>query len=564
MSSVPLSTVPMKLCRVAAQHIEDLRAHEGMPNWTQAQLGAMVYPLYRPDVDGVAYYEIPVVTGPAGAEPAGFIIVSTGNHDFPLAHWNNEGQSPCEDLLRKAMKSGQKAVKFFKLDTLAYAAENEDGELAATSNAQLMRINGLDPAWLDDEFPLTESTWKPFPDVADDAEAGEIDGVLEVSGPESIESLEYTGWNSWQELKADYASVYELLIESLRREASEDWEIDNSAEEYGEGLISGETYRLACLYPAVDYKLVGAGADFVKVDLVKREELPPALDITVLDTPPEEEVLLDVLLDYPKQGMNETVRFAIVAPKQYWGLRTIKLNPRVVGAWNRWQEWSAGTHDDQRWYNQIPPNTAPNTKSCASGCGPTAWAMLFGWGDLMASRGTARWRDRTGLYYTDGGRGGRTAALAVAPASRDAGISNITWEIHNLTGAFCVWPTSDQCATLPGKMDRAAGYLRGRTAARLHVECNVLGLCRNGIRNRARDVIKVNGDPVIIGAGFLEHYPLAYYYRVRWRRIQYKIGRLTLRTEREYAHQFHVNLGWGSDRSWISGNTWFAGWITPR
>jgi hypothetical protein len=140
--------------------------------------------------------------------------------------------------------------------------------------------------------------------------------------------------------------------------------------------------------------------------------------------------------------------------------------------------------------------------------------MLFGWGDLMAHRNTARWHDRTRLYHADGGRGGRTGAATIAPASRDAGVSNMIWEIHNLTGAFCV---GEQCATLPGAMDHAAGYLNHRTCVKLYVRCSVVGIPWPYLREAARDVIKNAGDPVIIGTGWLQHYPLAYGYRVRSR-----------------------------------------------
>lgn len=557
MSSIPLSAIPTRLHRLAAQLLEDMRANERTPDWEQAQLGALVRPLYRPDVDGDAYYEFSVGTGPDGSEPAGFIIVSTGDHDFPIAHWNSDGPSPCEELQLRAEEAGETAARFFKLDALAYAAENGAGELVATSDAQLVRVNGLDPAWLDEDFPLTEATWTPSHETEDDADADQIDGVLEVSGPEPIRSVELTGWESWDELKAEYAAVYSLLIGSLRRQASTDWEIDELAEQYGEGLAAEESYRLPCLHQRAEYELEGPGANIVEVVLVERGDIPPVLDIRVLGSPPpDEEFPLKVVLMYPEVGIEEVVRFAIVAPSQRSGYRTIELNPGI-GVWSRWREWWAGTHNDQRWYDQISPHTSPNPYHCYSGCGNTAWAMLFGWGDYQADKGNRRWRRRWGLYRKNGGKG----TDAVAPAKRDAGVTNMTWEIRNWTRTFCD-PFSTNGVTPPWDMERAAGYLRGRTGTRSGTLYQPIGLHRDRIRDTAIRIIKYDKDPVIIGIGWLSHYPLAYGYRQRWRRVRHSFLWCTWYTT-EYGRQFFVNQGGGGSKGWIPASTWFAGWITP-
>ena len=87
----------------AAQLLEDVRNEENSaPGWARAQLSDEITPIYRPDLPELghkpAYYEIPV-------KPSGFIIVSTGDHDFPIPHWNFTGQSPVQYLTEKAEKS---------------------------------------------------------------------------------------------------------------------------------------------------------------------------------------------------------------------------------------------------------------------------------------------------------------------------------------------------------------------------------------------------------------------------------------------------------------------------
>jgi hypothetical protein len=554
MCSVPLSSIPLDLRRLAAQLVEDTRDNERMPNWSQAQLGAEVQPLYRPDVDGVAYYEIPVVTGPSGAEPAGYIIVSTRKHDFPITNWNNGGESPCEKLRWRAEKAGDKAVKFFKLDSLAYAAENDAHELVATSDVQPLGIKGLSPAALDDDSPPIEETWKTFPEAEDDSMADKVDGELVVSGPEPPEDFELVGWESWDALKANYARDCALQIESARRQASRDWEIQERTEQSGEDLVAGYVYRVACLYPLVDYKLIGSGADFAAVGLVQRDQAPPALEIKVLDSPPKQAAPLEVVLDYPEKKISESVKFWVLPSET----RTagVRWGPEV-GPWRAWTEYWAGTDDDQRWYDQIPEGTPPNNSDCASGCGATAWAMLFGWVDVQASQDRYRWRGHWGIYRANGGKG---TTDADAPDTMDSGVRNMIWEIHQHMDSWCVGNTG-QCATWPRDMNKAHKYLHGRSTAGLKVRRKAPMCGNDELRKNAKAVIEVTEDAVVIGspAGF--HYPLAYGYRVRKRRIDYKIRE----DEWEYQHQFYVNQGWGSsaDCQWVTGFPWLVGHIYP-
>src|SRR5689334_11651530 len=44
--------------------------------------------LYRPDVEGPAYLEFALREGPADA---GYVIASTGEHDFPIMAWSDRG-----------------------------------------------------------------------------------------------------------------------------------------------------------------------------------------------------------------------------------------------------------------------------------------------------------------------------------------------------------------------------------------------------------------------------------------------------------------------------------------
>ena len=56
--------------------------------------------MYRPDVDGPAYYEFPVSEG-------GYLIVSTGQHDVPMTNLSCRGTSVTERLLEQARERAQ-------------------------------------------------------------------------------------------------------------------------------------------------------------------------------------------------------------------------------------------------------------------------------------------------------------------------------------------------------------------------------------------------------------------------------------------------------------------------
>lgn len=164
-------------CRERAQKTIDMHRGTAMaPGWEKATLGGPARPLYRPDVSGIAYYEFPV-------QPAGFIVVATGEHDYPVPHWNFDGNPISTDLETQAGKTP--VARIFKLDTLCYVAED------ARAN-RIANIGGL-PSRL-----------------TPDAQGGYRFGT----------------WRSWQELKTHYLDTYRPLIENLRLAAIEEWEAE--------------------------------------------------------------------------------------------------------------------------------------------------------------------------------------------------------------------------------------------------------------------------------------------------------------------------------------------------
>jgi hypothetical protein len=560
--------VPLSLRRKAAQQIEDVRFSSMAPGWEQAQLGSPIRELYRPDVDGVAYYEFPVIVR---SQPAGFIILSADEHDYPVAHWSAQGEPPTHLLERQATAEGQPNLKFYKLDALAYAAENSHGELVASSETKLTRIIGLDQAALNASDELSESSWRPDPSESDSDIMGQSGGQLIKTGPVSP-TISLKGWDSWEQLKHDYHTSYGVLTESLRRKARSDWNIDRMAAQYGEGLAQGTTYPLALLPGVSDITATGDGVSYVSTRTVRRTGLPPVFTITVLGSEPEATPSLDVKISYT-DGQAELLTFFIVpaAPSTSAAAdgqgSTAALQSSSTSAWSPWTfYWTGDGKDgnDQRLYSQIAAGQTPNTSSCFSGCGGTAWAMLFGWADNQAAIGNSAWAPRWGIYRQNGGFGTNVGA----PRTMDAGVRNMTWEIRNRIGTFCFFSNG---ATPPWSMDEAAGYLVGRSGASLTTHYNIFGNAEDRLRDYAIKSIKNRHTPAIIGIGLLSHYPLAYGYAVQSRVVHTCIppnGQPPFTTVcydyTEYNRWFYVNQGGGSSTgSWVPASTWFAGEIAP-
>ncbi len=586
--NVDVLDIPIEFHRRAAQLIEEMRGSPMAPGWEEAMLDDRVRELCRPDVKGVAYYEFKVVN-PDGSDK-GFIVLSTGDHDFPIAHWNYEGETPTENVERVAAKDGKKVVKFYKLDTLTYAGDDENGDLAAMPGTQMVKISGLEMGMIEDveEF-AGSSEWVPNEETENDNADSEFEGTKKETG-EPNKDLVITGWDSWKELKEGYAESYGVLAEGLKQEAANDWEIDVLAETIGEGLFKGETYDFTLLMegkPEVGYSGAGASDKYVDTEIIAKEGMPTVLRIVVKDAVPGQELPLNVTLDYSQQmasrqvstvrATQETLKFVLLDPQSLpstpasnttvflpmvsnnsspqSNASMVPQNRAINGGWGAWNFFWAGNHGDQRAYTQMHKSDSVNTSSCYSGCGGTAWAMLFGWADNQAAEGNGYWAPRWGLYRQNGGKGSN----AVAPSDMQPGVKNMTWEIRNDIGTWCA---GNSGPTFPWDMDQATDYLNGRTGTKLSTHYNSVGIHESRLRNYARNSIVDRDTPAIIGTGWLNHYPLAYGYA--WRSRTVRKCFIVCWNETQYNRSFYVNQGWGgSGDGWVSSGTWFAGEIRP-
>jgi hypothetical protein len=309
----------------------------------------------------------------------------------------------------------------------------------------------------------------------------------------------------------------------------------------------------------------------------------PFYRITVLNDLPNAEVPFTATVSY-EGGASESFNFFIInaLPNRIYlplVVRSDATSPAITSgaqpaaelaqAWGPWRFWWAGSEADQRIYRQLRRNEAGNGGSCVSGCGATAWAMLFGWVDVQAHNNRFPWRTNTGIYRTNGSLTGSPAAIAprtmnVTLTAEQQGAAAMTLEIRNRIGTFCAFGSG---ATFPWRMRDARGYLQGRSANPIRTNYSSIGIRRDSYRNAARDSIVFRGTPAIIGTGWLSHYPLAYGYAERTRRVRScNFLGFNCSWKTEVNRSFFVNQGWaGSDDNlvWVSSGTWFAGQVFP-
>lgn len=311
---VSLEKVPVADRRRAAEMLESLLS---MPDengnlLTGAHLGQHVTPMYRPDLDEIAYWEFTVEgihTGPtvAGTAPGGhdrgFIVTATGAHDVPLPHFSLDMAPPSERLERL----GQGVSRIIKLDSLCYVAEGEDGQLIGQIGSTPIRLEGVP----DELREGTSDGWATTFDPDERREGGEDGDVAqpaELRTSPAQRAPTPRAWKSWAEVKEKYASVYAPQLAALAKRAAHPWKVDGLIQEFGEGIESGETFPLPMLERS-EFSVSGSGADFVHVEL-DAKRVPPRLLLTPRSTGESSDLTFQVTFHY--SFGDEVLTFCIV------------------------------------------------------------------------------------------------------------------------------------------------------------------------------------------------------------------------------------------------------------
>jgi hypothetical protein len=571
-SKVTLADVPESAVRIAKGFLADFSDNElgegsgagdGGGWGADSVLADYAYPLYNPGIRGgnePAFYEFVIGVPPepkftpgpltpnkpvdaalidvgghllvqnTGIVKKGSILVSVTDQVEPIPSFSTEGDAEVAKLLARAGTPNVKAVWY---DAGFLAGEDASGKLIATLGNAPFKV---------DSTPILEMIDRG------------IDGYEYIATNEGSTGPDIQGkapefFRSYDEFKNYYLTdpLMVKLREQRAKAAILDWDIANDRQPNLVNVTIGEQSLIQKGQSITSFDInvdnfedeVPGNIGVVIPDtggiiLVGREAGPVILTLTY-ENGTSAVVLVKVSVVNPGGGIVDPGG-GIVDP----GGGIVDPGGGIVprggvakgwGSWTSWTSWYAGNWGDQRQYWQFwnDPEMCPDDPS---GCGPTAWAIAYGWWDL---KGVPRAMGNT--------------SLADAPHQNDNDVRACCRYVFDRIDTWCVWG-ADAAATNP--WDMHDGY-RWASHRGLGFSCSsTWGVpYASSSYKKSRDAIK-SGYPAIIGVGFYVHYAFAYGYRYR----KYRWAGVTWNTQR----RFKCNNGQGSSsHKWYSNSSvWFG------
>lgn len=332
---IPIEKLPMRARRLAAQHLVSLQGTGMVRGTDRAALADHAVPVYRPDLDEVAYYEIAVVSGVGGRQvlssrsmegaaakdareanvATGFIVVTNGRHDFPISHWSLDREPPSRQVLGDdarcdcdgASPERAPAAKFYRLDVLSYAAEDAAGTLVGRSGQLPALIKGLPHRLARRPGTLRSASSVGVDRNRDDSDADGLRQDITLNGSDDTAEWAFVDAADWADYKKRYSDSFGPLLDGLRGQASRAWDLHDLIERFGEGISAGSTHRVALLGPAV-VEIDGPAREFVRAELDDRGPGQSALVLLSDKVALRRELDLEVSLRYA-DGTSERLKF---------------------------------------------------------------------------------------------------------------------------------------------------------------------------------------------------------------------------------------------------------------
>ncbi|MDP2897401.1 MAG: hypothetical protein Q8Q12_12750 [bacterium] len=520
--NIPFEDVPATTKGIATDLLGSSRGLEG---WEDAMLGPIVFPVYTPGIDGPAYMEFallgpqpeppdmpfggpgqkpdptsrtqkPLMIGDSGM-PRGYILVSLTEDDFPVVSFATEGFTRTERLRRMCGTSAARIVRYLGGFT---AAEDQGGNLIGYLGDPPIRFASGILDYADEHYVEwvnpKDSYHPPAPPV------------------------QFGPYASYGEFKNDYLSsaVYQEMRKRLREAAKPEWDAEL-------GRVPEEI-------------VIPLGQDVVilKNEVVKSLTLddPSLVDYKIL--------ALGVQMHGLKPGVTPMhVVFVGDRKAEYiLGVSQMPLGAEEPAGfvWTAWEYWYADFTSFQRNYSQ------EDGDDCSSGCGATAWAMMYGFWDMWDC--FAEW-----FGFPDMVPGDLIAGECPTPLTNNAAVRDCIWYIVPRIQTYC---SGSQGATNPWDMDAGyewADHTGGVIDHYARYTAPLLAWTWNGPRELAEDEIK-NDRPSVVG--FDWHYALAYGFRYREKRGE-RTGWVVSR-KREVL----CNMGWGGTTpEWHNAeDLWYA------
>ena len=500
--SIPISSLPTQ----AVQMASDMLNGNVAGGWQNGSLAPYAYPIYDPAINGgtnPAYIEFKVISspptpgtnGPAGPpvespSDGGFILVSLTTQDVPIPEMAQDGPTRVEQLRRAAQSSTVRAVRYSEG---FMAAEDSTGNLVASLGSTPLR---LPP----DIMGIYGKTYQ-----------GQVISNQVVLDP-GKPTFTAPPYSSYKEFKDDYVNgpVYSFLRARRSETGQFRWNM-----------------ALGQMPPVINIP-IGAAVTVLSNQTIVAFDLENP-DLATGNVLPTGGLSL--------KGMTPGGAFLhVLLPDQTTAYYALIVGSPAGGplGWSAWQYWWAGSCGDERHYNQAWNLTPGCNPGCWSGCGPTAWAMFYGWWD---QRGPCT----------------LIGDCSPTPLWNNNDVLDCLRAECGYLGTYCAF---GQGATWPWNMHDGFQWApaRGRGISSTWSWC--VPHFGSGPRNLAKAAIQ-SGRPACVGIGFYEHYPLAWGYAYSentWLGITW-----------DTANYWYANMGWGSsscgqwvnaDSCWFGHNAW--------
>jgi hypothetical protein len=460
---VPLSTVSTQTLQLA---LAMLAGNTGNGWGGTAMLAPYAYPVYDPSInEGTkpAYLEFKVLAGPpAGAgkplssaplEPnadLGYILVSLTAQDVPVPEMAQFGPTRVEQLRKLAGASSLKPVRY---GHGLWIGEDSAGNAAATLGSMPYRLSRV------------------IPSLTGQALGGEVISNIVVSDTGPIKETDYGPYDSYAEFKKDYVSGPAFSYIHARR---------NECGKFRWNLESD-------ILPPI-----------IAIPLKTPTRILSTLPVTAFDL--EDPTLAGGKIDVGAAGISMTgfvaggtILHVLLADgtTSYFALQVGPPPGAIAKGWTAWTYYWAGGCSDQRQYSQEWSLGGCNP-GCWSGCGPTAWAMLYGWWDYR------------GLCSLIGG-------CTPTPLFNDADVRSCISTVCGYVSPFCAF---GQGATTPWNEPNGWHWAPARGHGISESWTWGVPYFCGGCGSQAKNAIRA-GRPAIVGTGVYYHYPLAWGYAYR-------------------------------------------------
>ncbi|XP_078357234.1 uncharacterized protein LOC144642117 [Oculina patagonica] len=513
-----------------------------------------VRPIYRKDmgVKEVAYFEI--------RDGGNFYVFSAGRYtgDHRLVESGN-GTSPTELLNHRALIQGESCATHYRITAQSglYTCENAQNVLVAST----YDFVSDSPA---DCVNLENRNYWLYLNRNLRTNLSEFNKEWEDLYKETKDSAQ---WNTEELITPDQedANITRYAEESLRPGSTVKVALGNQFSRLAI-RVTGTGRNMSDNEPSLDElqrrlcQVLGEvcrdGSTVVNKEVIERT--PNGISYIRLSVSEDKERVMKIL---QKAEVEFVVEFRIVDGGQDKLVRkryAIDLSPCRKRRWSSWHYWSV----PQEW--RFPDYNQHTCCGCWSGCGPVAWAQIFGYFDRLAHASSSFGYSKH-LYRCTNGVSGSSSC--VAPSWTTTTVRKYVENIRSRVDTFCLFGGGATTHWDMADSKLKSWYSSRQSGGSIHAYTSwwssLPGIYRSWIRDRAIQAVR-QGYPAIVGfwSGSSQHYAVATRYRYRYRRYRYCwwfFGWHCGPWKYEYDRELYYHMGWGgSSNGWRKAKAFSA------